>query len=243
MTDYFISDLHLEASRAPVAEAFFRFVEQTVIPEAPSNKLYILGDFFDAWVGDDDDNPLALNVQQKLLSYTQAGLSLYFQHGNRDFLVGAQFAQATGAQLLPEEHVIQLADRSALLMHGDSLCIDDEAYMQFRAQVRNPAWQQQILQLPLEQRRLMAQQLRAQSQSMNAMKAEDIMDVNAEEVTAALLRHDVITLIHGHTHRPAVHDIDVNGNKAQRLVLGDWGENAWFIKADSEGLTLHHFAI
>ncbi|WP_045859605.1 UDP-2,3-diacylglucosamine diphosphatase [Teredinibacter purpureus] len=245
MTDFFISDLHLHASRSAIAEAFFSFVEKTVLSkdegDPSQNRLYILGDFFDAWIGDDDDDTFAASVKLKLRGYANTGLQLFFQHGNRDFLIGNDFASATGMTLLQEEHVITVNGDAVLLMHGDSLCVDDVEYMQFRAQVRNTEWQQQILQLPLEQRRVMAQQLRSQSQSMNAMKAEDIMDVNAQEVENALARHELSILIHGHTHRPNVHEL--KEQQGLRYVLGDWESNGWYIRADEKGLQLLSFTL
>jgi len=236
MSDYFISDLHLKPSRNDIAEGFFHFVETTA---SDAQRLYILGDFFDAWIGDDEDDTFYTQILQKLSSYSQQGLALFFLHGNRDFLVGEGFATATGATLLNEEHLIELNGEAVLLMHGDSLCIDDDEYLKFRAQVRNPAWQQQILQLPLQQRRAMAAQLRTQSQSMNAMKAEDIMDVNGDEVKKVMLKHNARTIIHGHTHRPAVHKLDNKGH--QRIVLGDWESQGWFVRADGSDIQLHSF--
>lgn len=236
MPCYFISDLHLQPSRENLASAFFHFVETRT---EKATALYILGDFFDAWIGDDEDHPFYRNIMEKLRGYNGSGLDIYFQHGNRDFLVGQEFAQSTGVTLLDEETVVTLAGQPVLLMHGDSLCIDDQAYMQFRKQVRDPQWQQQILALPLEQRRAMAAQLREQSQSMNAMKAEDIMDVNTGELAKVLEKHTVKTLIHGHTHRPNVH----HELGARRIVLGDWGDKAWFAVADDGDISLQSFTI
>lgn len=240
MAVYFISDLHLQPGKPELAEALFTFVEQQA---EDAEELYILGDFFDAWIGDDEDDPFYLNIELRLKRWVDNGLAVYFQHGNRDFLVGERFAEITGLSLLPEVARIQLPDREALVMHGDSLCIDDSEYQQFRAQVRTEAWQQQILAMPLDQRRQIARQLKDQSQSMNAMKAEDIMDVNAGEVVSVMSAHNVQTLIHGHTHRPAVHDLTVNDRSSHRYVLGDWGNLGWFIRADKTGLQLKSFSI
>jgi len=243
MSTFFISDLHLDASRARVTEAFYSFVETIVLPSNPSVSLYILGDFFDAWIGDDDDSEFAIDLQQKLRAYTARGATIFFQHGNRDFLVGEQFAAATGLTLLEEQTLIELDGKPTLLMHGDSLCVDDKEYMQFRAQVRTPAWQQQVLQLPLEERRGMAAQMRSQSKHMNAMKAEDIMDVNATAVHSAMLNAGVKNLIHGHTHRPAIHTFDLDGEPATRMVLGDWDSKAWYITQHQGELSLRNFPI
>lgn len=239
MADYLVSDLHLEESSPERFDAFKAFVDRTT----DAKRLFILGDFFNAWIGDDDDDPFFAAVTSQLKTWSEKGLYIAFTHGNRDFLVGKQLAKAGGFELLPEEYVTELAGQPTLLMHGDSLCIDDQEYMAFRAQVRGDAWQQQILSMPLLQRRQLALQLRTQSLSMNAMKAEDITDVNAQEVLAALKRHGVTTLIHGHTHRPDIHSINVDGKSAQRIVLGDWQENGWYIRADHEKLELKSFPI
>lgn len=244
MTTYFISDLHLQASQPKLSNGFYRFVEETITDAV---NLYILGDFFDAWIGDDEDDEFYLNVMSKLKSYTDGGLKIYFMHGNRDFLVGKAFAEKTGITLLTDPTDIQIAGKKVRLMHGDSLCTTDTDYMQFRAQVRNPQWQQHILSLPLEQRRVMAAQLRAQSQSMNSNKAEDIMDVNPVDVIAQFEENGaqrtqndaesgIDILLHGHTHRPACHPIGSSNKK--RIVLGDWGESMHYARADQTSITL-----
>ena len=244
MTTYFISDLHLQASHPELSNGFYRFVEETI---TDATDLYILGDFFDAWIGDDEDDDFYLSVINKLKSYTDNGLKIYFMHGNRDFLVGKTFAEKTGAILLNDPTDIDIAGKKIRLMHGDNLCTTDTAYMQFRTQVRNPQWQQQILSLPLAQRRVMAAQLRAQSQSMNSNKAEDIMDVNPvdvaaqfEEIGAQSAKNDagsgIDILLHGHTHRPARHPI--GSSDKERIVLGDWGESMHYARADQTTVTL-----
>lgn len=240
MADYLISDLHLEASTPGRCDAFFRFVEQDA---SDAKRLFILGDFFDAWIGDDEDALFCRAILDKLKQWVNDGLSIAFTHGNRDFLVGSHFAEYTGVELLQEEHIALFGDEPVLLLHGDSLCTDDTEYMQFRQQVRNPQWQQQILQLPLAQRRVMAQQLRAQSQSMNAMKASDIMDVNHAQVISAFSRHKVAVMIHGHTHRPAVHEVNAEGVLAKRYVLGDWQDKGWYIRWDGKSFELQDFPI
>lgn len=240
MVDYLISDLHLEASSPERCDAFFRFIEENA---ADANRLFILGDFFDAWIGDDEDDPFYLVILNTLKKWVDDGLYIAFTHGNRDFLIGMGFAEITGVELLREEQVVQFGDVPVLLLHGDSLCTDDVEYMQFRQQVRDPEWQQQVLQLPLDQRRVMAQQLRAQSQSMNAMKADDIMDVNQAQMVSAFKRHNVSHMIHGHTHRPAIHDVNVEGTPATRYVLGDWQDKGWYIRWDGSGFELQDFPI
>jgi len=237
MSTLFISDLHLDSSRPQVTQAFYRFLdERTDNTEA----LYILGDFFEAWIGDDDDAELCLEVKARLKSLSQQ-TQVYIMHGNRDFLYGPKFCQDTGATLLNDPCLIDLYGIPTLLMHGDSLCTDDQEYMAFRQQARSPQWQQQLLSQPLIARRALAAQLRQQSKSMSALKAEDIMDVNASEVASQLNTHNCHRLIHGHTHRPARHKLaELN---AERIVLGDWHDKAWCIEATEQDLKLQHWQI
>jgi UDP-2,3-diacylglucosamine hydrolase len=230
MTAYFISDLHLSEETPHIYEAFKDFLTRL----QTGDDLYILGDFFDAWIGDDEDATFALEVKETLRQLTRRGVTGCMLPGNRDFLLGETFCRETGFTLLPEEHVITLNGERVLLMHGDSLCTDDTEYMKFRQMVRNPAWQAQVLSLPLAQRRAMAAQLRQQSKSLNAMKAEDIMDVNQREVEARLGYGGVTKLIHGHTHRPRNHTIENVGSSAERWVLGDWGINLYWITCSRE---------
>ncbi len=235
MALYFISDLHLSPSVPTVTAGFKAFLTELT----PQDSLYILGDFFDAWIGDDEDAPYYRNIIDELRALTEQGIALFFQHGNRDFLIGDRFAEETGATLLPEEHLVEDQGLRAVVLHGDSLCTRDQEYMAFRAQARNPLFQQQILSLPLEQRRVMAAQLRAQSKHMNSNKAEDIMDVTPEEVSALFERHEVDTVIHGHTHRPQRHPHP----HGERIVLGDWHDTGWYLKATDETLELVEFPL
>ena len=241
MTIVFISDLHLDESRPAVTRAFFEFLDtQAKGVEA----LYILGDFFEVWIGDDDDDPFNRAIVERLRRYSASGPALYFMHGNRDFLIGEQFAQQTGATLLEDPTTIDLYGSRCLLMHGDSLCTKDAEYMAFRRQARSTEWQQTLLSQPLPARRALAQQMRAQSASMNSLKAEDIMDVTAAEVVKALESRAAQTLIHGHTHRPARHSLVANGQPAERLVLGDWGSDLWWLQASPDNpLQLHQAKI
>lgn len=208
-----------------------------------ADALYILGDFVDAWIGDDDDSAFAAQLKTTLSNYAATGTPIRFMHGNRDFLIGEAFAKAASMELLPDPSVVDLYGQPILLMHGDSLCTRDLEYMAFRQQVRSPTWQAQILALPLAQRRAMAAQLRAQSKSMSSMKAEDIMDVTPEEVVNVLRQHGVTTLIHGHTHRPNRHAITVDGEPGERIVLGDWEEHGWYLQATPEATVLVDFDI
>ena len=240
MAAFFISDLHLSAERPAITEAFERFLTTTA---AGADALYILGDFVDAWIGDDDDSDFAARLKETLADYADAGTPVRFMHGNRDFLIGEDFAQAAHLELLPDPTVVDLYGKPVLLMHGDSLCTGDLEYMQFRQQVRSPQWQAGVLAMPLAQRRQMAAQLRAQSKSMSSMKAEDIMDVSPEEVLKVLRQHHVTTLIHGHTHRPNRHALNLDGTPGERIVLGDWEQQGWYLQATPEATVLVDFEI
>jgi UDP-2,3-diacylglucosamine hydrolase len=241
MTTLFISDLHLDPTRPAVTQAFFSMLENQA---SSADAIYILGDFFEAWIGDDDDAELNLSVITALKKLSDSGVKIYLMHGNRDFLIGEDFCQQSGCQLLPDPSVVNLYGQQVLLMHGDSLCVDDIEYMKFRAQCRNPEWQAPLLAMSLEQRRMVSQQLRAQSKEANSNKAEDIMDVNADEVLKVLAEHQVDVLIHGHTHRPAIHSIETNNGEAQRIVLGDWDSHGWILSYQPDNnFQLDKFAI
>jgi UDP-2,3-diacylglucosamine hydrolase len=240
MSLLFISDLHLDPTRPAITQAFYHFLETT---GKNTEALYILGDFFEAWLGDDDDTPLYQEVIQRLKAYTDQGTPVYLMHGNRDFLIGNTFAQQSGCTLLEDPTVLDYAGQRYLLMHGDSLCTKDSDYMQFRAMVRTPQWQQNVLSTSLEERRHYAEKLRQASQSMTSLKADDIVDVTPEEVIRIMSFYDVTKLIHGHTHRPNTHNLMINHQPAQRIVLGDWSDRAWYINIDNHGTTLHSLTI
>lgn len=237
MTIRLISDIHLSSNRPDLIEAFFHYLQNL---SEDTSALYLLGDIFDAYIGDDDDSELLQTVKQQLLALSQKGVKLYFMHGNRDFLVGEDFCQASGCTLLSDPSVIEYYGKPYLLMHGDSLCTDDVEYQAFRAQIQNPDSKAFLLSKPLEERRAIAKQLREGSKSMNSNKAEDIMDVNHQAVLQAFADHKVNTLIHGHTHRPAIHPIS---EQQQRVVLGDWDKQGWEIIIEQQGLTLNAFDI
>ena len=221
-----ISDLHLEESRPQLTQAFHDFLAR----ETPAaSALYILGDFFNVWLGDDDDRPLNADIAGTLKRYADRGLNIYLLHGNRDFLLGEAFARAAGASLLPGPTVIEQAGQRYLLLHGDELCTLDTDYQKFRTMVRNPVWQRQFLAQPLAARRAFAEQARATSKDMNSNKAADIMDVTPSEVARVLNEHARPVMIHGHTHRPAVHELD----GTRRLVLGDWGSSLWYVALEN----------
>lgn len=240
MYTLFISDLHLHESRPRITRAFFQFLhEQTNDLEA----LYILGDFFDTWIGDDDDAPLNAQVAAELKKLSQGGTQIFFMHGNRDFLLGEKFTNDAGASLIAEGTMINLYGCPTLLLHGDDLCIEDKDYIKYRQQVRSAQWQQHILAQPLAARRVIATQLREKSKAMNSLKAEDILDVTPEEVVRVMQAARTLRLIHGHTHRPARHDLIIEGNNAERIVLGDWHDQAWAITASQDKIELIHWKI
>lgn len=225
MRTLLVADLHLSSETPEINQGFYRYLEQTA---KGADSLYILGDLFDAWIGDDlldTPHPLSIIAQEvikRLRQLSSNGTAIHFLHGNRDFLIGERFITACQGNLLPEAQTVELQGVPVLILHGDSLCTKDEAYMAFRQQSRDPQWQAQILALPLEQRLELAKSLRMQSGSANANKAEEIMDVTHDEVVALMERFGVTTMIHGHTHRPKVHDLTVEDVPAKRFVLGDW---------------------
>lgn len=228
-----ISDLHLCDSRPAITAQFLGFLQQQA---SQAEALYILGDFFEYWAGDDD---LAQHqpIIQALHTLSEQGTRLYFMHGNRDFLIGEAFAAAAGLTLLPDPTLVTLYGKRVLLSHGDALCTDDIAYQAFRRQVRAPAWQQTFLQQPLPARKAQIEALRQRSEHEKSGKEESIMDVNAEAVTALLREYDYPELlIHGHTHRPALHTLEVDGHRTDRWVLGDWYEQGSCLVVDRQGV-------
>ena len=219
MVTLFISDLHLDGASPAIARQFHAFLEG---PARAADALYILGDLFEAWLGDDDPDPAARATVTRLRALTDAGVPCFVMHGNRDFLIGERFCRETGATLLDDGTVVDLYGERVLLMHGDALCTDDASYQRLRRIVRNPVVRWILRHLTLEQRRRLARRLRAGSREHIEMTAPQIMDVNAAAVTQAFRTAGVRTLVHGHTHRPAVHDLTVDGAAARRIVLGDW---------------------
>lgn len=240
MTRLFISDLHLSDQQPAITEGFFRFIKDRA---RGAEALYILGDFFDAWIGDDDTSELSVAVANQLSALADSGTRIYLMHGNRDFLMGRDFVDACGAEPLPDPSVINLYGRPTLLMHGDSLCTRDAEYMAFRRRVRSPQWQAEVLSLPLDKRRELAAHMRSQSQSMNSNKAQDIMDVTPSEAEKAMRKEGTDLLIHGHTHRPARHPLDLNGQPGERIVLGDWHERGWCLVAQPGVLQLESWEL
>lgn len=232
----FISDLHLTSERPAANEAFFEFLER----EAPGAAgLYILGDLFEFWVGDDDlADPLNAIVAGFLANTAKAGTPVYLMHGNRDFLIAEAFSRAAGATLLSDPTALDLFGTRTLLMHGDTLCTDDDAYQEWRKVCRSEAWQQPFLAEPLDARRNRMLELRAKSEQDKKAKPPTIMDVNDQAVREALRSHQCARLIHGHTHRPAHHTIDVDGRACERWVLHDWYTGGGYLAVDAAGAKL-----
>jgi UDP-2,3-diacylglucosamine hydrolase len=217
---YFIADLHLSENR-PHLLALFRQFMQEQAPEA--EKLYILGDLFDFWIGDDEQSDLISEVQQLIRHLTEQGVPCYFQHGNRDFLIGKKFANACGLTLLPTYQVIDLYGTPTLLCHGDTLCVDDVKYQHYRKKVHQKWRQWLFLHLPLKVRLNIAEKIRAKSRQDKQLKSTEIMDVNADFVQQMFAQFHVTQMIHGHTHRQKHHEIPPHFH---RIVLGDWGETS-----------------
>jgi UDP-2,3-diacylglucosamine hydrolase len=247
MTTLFVSDLHLDPARPEITALFLRFLREEA---ARADALYILGDLFEAWVGDDDPSEAGNEVATGLRALADAGVPVYFMHGNRDFLVGADSARRAGMRLLPDPTVVSLYGEPVLLMHGDLLCSDDTAYQAFRAQTRDPEWRRRFLAQPLAGRLAFAAQARqasmARQQEMIAGDRgtfETVTDVTPATVEATLARYGVATLIHGHTHRPAIHELQVGDRACRRIVLGDWYEQGSVLRVNHDGMALDALAI
>ena len=232
---YFIADLHLTQSRPDISACFLRFLKFDAIN---AEKLYILGDLFEAWIGDDDDSPLLQTIAKALKTLSSFGTKIYFIHGNRDFLLGSKFAKKSGMILLPEIDLIDLYGQDVVIMHGDTLCTRDVDYQKFRQKSRTWWWQFIVKSLPLFVRKKIAKDYRKKSASATALKSADIMDVTQSEVVNCLTQYHSQLLIHGHTHRPDIHTLHANGNKAQRIVLGDWYEQGAWLKVTPNSIEL-----
>jgi UDP-2,3-diacylglucosamine hydrolase len=240
MTTLFVSDLHLDPGRPQATRLFLEFLSGEARDAAA---LYILGDLFEAWVGDDDPAPLGAEIADALRALSAAGVPVHFQRGNRDFLLGADYARRAGIAILPDPAVVVLHGNPVLITHGDLLCTDDTAYQQFRAQTRDPAWQARFLGQPLEARLAFASQARAASQARqgelrDAGTMEAITDVAPATVAEVFVLYGVDTMIHGHTHRPAIHALEVDGRDRRRVVLGDWYERGSVLRVDAGGFRL-----
>lgn len=233
-----ISDLHLQEERPDITRAFLELIAGRA---RDAQALYILGDFFEAWIGDDAMSSFQRSICQALRALSDSGTPIFLMHGNRDFMIGRAFCKAAGCTLLPDPSVITLNDEPVLLMHGDSLCTRDEAYIRMRRCLRHPLTLFVLRHLPVSTRHKLARKLRSESRSQTRMKTNDIVDVTPEEVPRVMAQHGVHTLIHGHTHRPAIHKLQVDGQPARRIVLGDWDRQGWAVQVDERGFQLEAF--
>jgi len=235
MSTLFISDLHLHESRPEISRLFMDFLAGEA---RQAEALYILGDLFEAWIGDDAASAHDQEIMAAMAALTGSGVPGYFMRGNRDFLVGGAFAQQTGFHILSDPTTIDLKGEPVLLMHGDFLCIDDHEYMAFQQVVRSEAWQADFLAKSVEDRLAFAKRARAESAARGQEKSMEIMDVNKEAVKEAMRTAGVRRFIHGHTHRPAIHDFELDDAPAQRIVLGDWYEQGSVLRVDQAGYDL-----
>lgn len=235
-----ISDLHLEEQRPDITRAFLHFLQTRA---RGAEALYILGDFFEVWVGDDGMSPFQHDIARALRELSDAGTRIFLMHGNRDFLIGRAFCRESGCSLLKDPSIVHFNGEPVLLMHGDSLCTLDVGYMKLRRLLRNPLSLFILRNLPLTTRRKLARKLRSESRAQTRMKAREIIDVTPDEVTRIMAEHGVRTLIHGHTHRPAEHALEVSGQSARRIVLGDWDSQGWALQIDEQGLHQAPFAL
>ena len=232
MSSCFISDLHLDHKREDIKKAFFKFLES----EAYEFKnLYILGDLFEVWIGDDFEDDFSNQVISKLKQFSQSNKNIYIMHGNRDFLLGEKFAEKCGAKLIPDPLILDDKGKKIMLSHGDIFCTDDMEYQDFKEKVRNEKWKIEFLSKNLRDREEIAKNLRKESSVKNAKKQDYLMDVNKSEVEKIAQENEIEILIHGHVHRPKIHN-EVFG---QRIVLGDWDKKYWFISLIDEQVNLH----
>ncbi|MBC7004628.1 UDP-2,3-diacylglucosamine diphosphatase [Photobacterium sp. BZF1] len=235
MTTLFISDLHLSADRPDITACFLRFMST----EARGiDALYVLGDLFEMWIGDDDDSPFHQQIKTAFRQLTDSGVPCYFIHGNRDFLIGKRFSQETGVELLPEHTVVDLYGTATLILHGDTLCTLDEGYQRYRKKVHNRFIQWLFFRLPLSYRQRIGEKMRSGSSQTNQAKSQAIMDVTPEEVVHVMAELGVNQMIHGHTHRPDIHALSVNGEDGRRIVLGDWYDHGSVLVCTPQGCEL-----
>lgn len=232
-TTLFISDLHLTDEHATIGKLFFRFVDELAVG---AKQLFILGDLFEVWVGDDqlEHDAFARDVASALLRLSTSGVNVFFMRGNRDFLIGEHFASAAGLTLLDDPHLITLGDNRVLLMHGDTLCTNDTAYQKFRSLTRSLAWQQETLAKPYAERDAMARAIRAQSDAAKAQKSDVIMDVTQATVDETFRRFQFPIMIHGHTHRPARHVRAIDAHETLRWVLPDWRDRGFYLRVEND---------
>jgi UDP-2,3-diacylglucosamine hydrolase len=235
MTTLFISDLHLDASRPHITRQFLEFLETDA---CAAKALYILGDLFEAWIGDDASDAVGDEVVEGLARLHQRGVPCFFIHGNRDFLLGDAYARRARMTLLPDPSVVNVEGEQVLLMHGDVLCTDDLPYQRFRALTHEPSWQSAFLSRSIQERQEFAETARAESRRYTRSAGEVITDVNPGAVRHALAERNLHRLIHGHTHRPAIHRLDTLGPECQRIVLGDWYEQGSVLRCERDSTSL-----
>jgi len=232
----FIADLHLEKERKDISDLFCQFLRTDA---RTADALYILGDLFEVWIGDDNPCPFHAYIAQQIKALSDSGVPVYFIHGNRDFIIGKRFAKESGMTLLPEAMVVDLYGNNTLIMHGDSLCTLDVAYQKFRKKSRKKWWQTLMLALPLFVRKKMARDIRNKSTEKKQTIDLSIMDVTQSEVELVMQQFNVTRLIHGHTHRPDIHHFDVAGQTFERIVLGDWYSQGSMLKVTAQDIDLH----
>jgi UDP-2,3-diacylglucosamine hydrolase len=231
MSACLISDLHLQADRSDLTDAFDTFIKNTA---SSFDSLYILGDLFEAWIGDDFEDEFIISIKKILKDLSSSGTKLYLMHGNRDFLIGENFCNSIGASLLKDPSIVEICNKNILLMHGDSLCIDDIDYQSFRSVVRDESWINEFLSKSINERVQLAKNLRDVSKTENKDKSFEIMDVNKMAVNQAFQDNNSSLLVHGHTHRPKIHE----ETYGKRIVLGDWDKKLWYLKITNEDMKL-----
>jgi UDP-2,3-diacylglucosamine hydrolase len=236
MKHCFISDLHLSEKTPELTQAFLRFLDES---KEACTHFYILGDLFETWIGDDDNSPFNIQIKEALSEFTSNGPETFFIHGNRDFLIGESFSKDTGITILPDPFSFMIDEQKIVLSHGDFLCTDDVDYIAFRNEVRSKNWQTVFLSKSLDERLQIAASLRDDSKTATAQKSNEITDVNNEEVVDFISKHKPNLFIHGHTHRPNIHDI----SSSKRIVLGDWGDFGWSLTLTGDGHNLEKFPI
>ncbi len=229
MNRYFISDLHLDESKPKTTKLFQTFIKQIIKENINDTEVYILGDLFESWIGDDYDNPFHDEIKLLLTSMSNSGVKVFFLFGNRDFLIGETFLSETGIELLDDPALLTINEKRVLITHGDQMCLDDHDYQNFRAMVRNPEWQQEFLSFPISKRLKIAGEAKDASKQSKQEKVIEIMDVNEKAVAAIFNEHKIDLMIHGHTHRPMKHEIVLDGKTYYRYVLGDWAEDSTII--------------
>ena len=225
MATYFISDLHLERIESPITNIFTAFLDDL----NQNDSLYILGDLFESWIGDDNVSELSQYISDRLLMLSERDISVAIMHGNRDFLIGEDFCKASSIKLINDPRIIEIDTKKVMLTHGDELCTDDIEYQAFRSVVRNPLWQKDFLNFPISKREKIAGEAKDASKDSKESKAMEIMDVNTDAVLKAFNDHDIEIMIHGHTHRPNIHKVSNEGKNLTRYVLGDWSKNSAII--------------